>query len=343
MRSIFPRPLAAIAAGLAGFALACSTAPSSPATTTVFEAGSGGDAPSAEVSTAKDSAADAATSETVAGDAELDATAQTGADAVADSEPQPDIDWSEFLDPEDAVPTDAPEPTGPVGELYAQSADELYKLDVAKKAFVLVGKWSFDKKSGSVTDIAVDGTGQLFAITHADLFVCNVTTAKCKWLATMPEAYYGMTLVPKGTVDATGDAIIGVSQDGDWTRVTPSGGTAKLTKLGSFGGGWLCSGDAFSVKGVGTFATVKKATGGNDSLAEVDPKTGKVLKIVGDTGVKQLFGLAWWDNVVYGFSADGNAYTLDVTTGKASPVAGIAAPKGIKWWGAGVSTRAAGQ
>jgi hypothetical protein len=47
--------------------------------------------------------------------------------------------------------------------------------------------------------------------------------------------------------------------------------------------------------------------------------------------------------VFYGFSSDGNVYVLDVVTGKASVVSGIQAPKGIKWWGAGVSTRAAGK
>ncbi|MBM4344194.1 MAG: hypothetical protein FJ100_12570 [Deltaproteobacteria bacterium] len=335
---------AALAAGLSVCLFGACAAPPAVATTSTFDAGATGDAAAPETAGAKDAAAtDAPDAAPGTADAELDGGADGGDGALADGEPAQDIDWSELLDPEDVAAGDIAEPKGPVGDLYAQSAEELYKLDVAKKAFVLVGKWSFDKKAGSVTDIAVDGLGQLFAITHTDLFVCSVANAKCNWLATMPEPYYGLTLVPKGTVEANVDAMIGVSQDGDWTRVTPSGGTAKLTKLGSFGGGWLCSGDAFSVKGIGTFATVKKATGGNDSLAEVDPKTGKIVKILGDTGVKQLFGLAWWDNVVYAFSTDGNAYTLDIATGKAALVAAIATPKGIKWWGAGVSTRAAGQ
>ncbi len=329
---------AATAVGLAG----CSDP--APGAASVFDAGSGdgaaADAKAAE--TAAETSAETAAVADVATEVAPDVVADT-ADDSDDSVAQADVDWSELLDPPDApIAGDAAEPTGPVGFLYAQTADELYKLDLAAKAFSFVGKWSYDKNAGSVTDIAVDQYGQLFAITHKDLFLCNVDTAKCKWLMAMPEQYYGMTLVPKGTVDPEKDAIIGISQTGDWVQIiaTPTG--AKLKKLGSFGSGWLCSGDAFSVEGVGTFATVKKATG-NDSLAQVDPKTGKVLAVIGDTGVKNLFGLAWWAGVVYGFSSDGNVYELDTQTGKAVVAAGLASPKGAKWWGAGVSTRAAGK
>lgn len=335
----------------AAVALGCSeSAPA--ASSAVFDAGASADGGTGADAKVGDSVAvdQCAADQCNSGAADTEATdnASSGVDAPdpvadsADAAPPLDIDF-DLLDPQDAATADLVEPKGPVGQLYAHTAEELYKLDVAAKAFVLTGKWSYDKNAGSVTDIALDGYGQLFAITHKDLFQCNVDTAKCKWLAAMPEQYYGMTLVPKGTVDPNKDAMIGVSQDGDWVQIVVTGGVVKLQKLGNFGSGWLCSGDAFSVGGVGTFATVKKATGGNDSLASIDPKTGKVLKIIGDTGVKSLFGLAWWDNVVYGFSSDGNVYELDITTGKATPIGGISAPKGLKWWGAGVSTRAAGQ
>ena len=85
-----------------------------------------------------------------------------------------------------------------------------------------------------------------------------------------------------------------------------------------------------------------KGKGSSDSLAEIDPNTGAIKQIVGETGATGLFGLAWWNGVFYAFSSSGTVYTLDVTTGKATPVSGIATPKGAKWWGAGVSTRAAG-
>lgn len=303
----------------------------------------GGDGQTADGSASDSGGADA-------GDA-LDSSAEdsAAADSAVDSagDDAADVDWSDLLDPEDSTSGDSGsgdvvEPVGPVGQLYAETPDELYRLDLATKAFTKVGKFSFNKNPGEVTDIALDQGGALYAITNDDLFTCTVEAAKCTWLAALPEIFNGMTFVPKGTVSATADTLIGISQDGDWTQITVNGNKVSLKKLGTYGGGWLSSGDAFSVEGIGTYATLK-GKGTSDSLASIDPKTGKILKIIGETGAKGLYGLAWWSGVFYGFSSDGNVYVLDVTTAKATVVSGITAPKGVKWWGAGVSTRAAGK
>lgn len=258
-----------------------------------------------------------------------------------------DVDWSGLLDPEDAAsPADAVSPSGPVGQLYAETWDQLYRLDLATQAFVLVGTFTFDKNGGGVTDIALDENGLLYATTNDHLFSCNAQTAACTWLAAFPakmEAFNGLTFVPKGTVDPQQQALVGITQAGQWTRIQLTGGKVTLQQLGTYGGKWLSSGDAFSVEGIGTFATLKVSGGTEDTLARVDPKNGKILQIIGGTGVKGLFGLAWWSGVFYGFSSDGNAYILDIATGKATLAANITSPKGIKWWGAGVSTRAAGK
>ena len=276
----------------------------------------------------------------------LDATAEEVADtAVADTVEQ-DVDWSELLDPQDTAVADTTVDTGggtaaPVGQLYAESPDELYRLDLATKSFAKVGKFTFNKNPGEVTDIALDQDGSLYAITNDDLFTCTVQGAKCTWLAALPSIFNGLTFVPKGTVSPTEDILIGISQDGAWTQITFAGSKVTLKKLGGYADPWLSSGDAFSVEGIGTYATLK-GKGSSDSLASIDPKTGKILKVIGETGAKGLYGLAWWSGVFYAFSSDSNVYTLDIATGKASVVKGIQAPAGVKWWGAGVSTRANG-
>ena len=252
----------------------------------------------------------------------------------------PDMNWDELPDPDATPDVDF---SKPVGQLYAQTSDTLYRLDATANTFTLVGKFAFDKSSGSVTDIALDMYGKLYAITNHDLFICVTATASCKWLAVLPGTgtFNGLTFVPKGTISATTETLIGIGTDGSWNQIDVVGSSATVTKLGTYGGGWLSSGDAFSVEGIGTYATLKGVSK-TDSLAKVDPKTGAILGIVGETGVNQLFGLAWWNGVFYGVSNDGNIYTLDTATGKASKVSGIATPKGVKWWGAGVSTRANG-
>lgn len=279
------------------------------------------------------------------GAADGDAADATGATDAADltDEPDialPDIAWDDTSDLDGGLDIDF---TKPVGQLYAQTSDTLYRLDPIAAAFTLVGKFTFDKSGASVTDIALDMSGKLYAITDHDVFNCVASTAACTWLAALPGTgtFNGLTFVPKGTISATAETLIGIGTDGSWNQITVVGTSATVTKLGSYGGGWLSSGDAFSVEGIGTYATLKGVSK-TDSLAKVDPTNGKILSIVGETGVNQLFGLAWWNGVFYGVSNDGNIYTLDTTTGKASVVTGISTPKGVKWWGAGVSTRANG-
>jgi hypothetical protein len=239
------------------------------------------------------------------------------------------------------VPPELP-PLIPVGNLYAHTSTTLYRLQLATSSFAKVGTFSFNKNDGYVTDIAVDRNGVLFALTFDDVFQCNVETAACLWLASLPGSFNGMTFVPEGTVLPDQEALIGIAESGTWTHVQVVGGKATLKALGSYGGGWLSSGDAFSVVGVGTYATLK-GKGSSDSLALVDPKNGKIIKVIGETGASSLFGLAWWQNVFYAFSSSGKVYTLDTTTGKATQVQGISVPSGAAWWGAGVSTRAAGK
>lgn len=249
----------------------------------------------------------------------------------------------DLLDPEDAAETvEDTQVALPKGleTVYAHSSDTLYKLD--KGAFSLIGKFSFDKKFGQVTDIALDDAGDLYAVTFGDVFACDKSTASCKWLAALPQSFNGLTFVPKDVVLPGKSALIGIANSGDWNLIEVQNGTAKVTKLGSYGG-FTSSGDAFSVDKVGTYATVKSGFMGGDKLVQVNPATGAVLKTVGDCGVNDLWGVAWSQNVLYGFASSGGVYAIDINTGKAAPVPGLMVPNGVSWWGAGVSTRAAGQ
>ena len=270
-----------------------------------------------------------------------DSVADTTSDATADVGLSADI----AIAPDVAMTKDTSaadtKAMGVGSGLYAQTSTHLYRLDPVKKAFVLIGKFNFDKLGGSVTDIALDDGDSLYAVTFNNVFSCSHVTAKCKWLAKLPTSFNGLTFVPKGTVEPNKDALIGIGNDGSWNHIVIKGNTATVKKLGSYGSGYTSSGDAFSVKGVGTFATVVKGAGG-DKLIEVDPKTGKLIKLVGNIGASSLWGFAWSNSVFYGFSSNGKVYRIDEATGAGTPLAGITIPIGVSWWGAGVSTRAAG-
>ncbi|MFZ4578997.1 MAG: hypothetical protein ACOYOB_11430 [Myxococcota bacterium] len=282
----------------------------------------------------------------------LDVTGDLLADAATDGQMQ-DIAGVEETDDDDVLVVDydlldppetdvATVDTAPLlpglAVVFAHSSSLLYRLE--NKAFSLVGPFQFNKAAGSVTDIALDDAGQLFAVTFDDLFQCDKATAHCTWLASLPQSFNGLTFVPAGVLDVA-PVLIGISLSGDWNRITVSGGTATIQWLGDYGG-LASSGDAFSVEGIGTYATVT-AGGSTDLLVRVDPKTGAVLANVGDTHVSGLWGLAWSGGVLYSFAEGGGVYTLDMQTGSATPISGFANLPSTSWWGAGVSTRAAQQ
>ena len=114
------------------------------------------------------------------------------------------------------------------------------------------------------------------------------------------------------------------------------------------------AGDIVAVKGSEdgttpgkTFLTVKNSgnsgsCNGSDCLVEVDPKTGKLVKLWGKVGFDNVFGLAFWGGSVYGFDDAGDLFEVtfngsQLTTAKI-PVSN--APAGLKFWGAGSTTSA---
>ena len=273
------------------------------------------------------------------GDSGISDTGGTSTDTGPDV-----IDFDSFFDPDTgAVDTGGGSDVaigGGLAFVFAHSSDTLYRMD--KSGFVKIGYFSFNMNPGSMTDIAMDKNGALYGVTFDDLFKCDSKTAKCTWLASLPESFNGLTFVPAGTVKPSDEALIGIANSGTWNLIEVTGSTAKVTKLGAYSG-YSSSGDAFSVESIGTFATVKSASsfGGTDILVQVDPKNGTVLKTIGDTGVSDLWGFAWFGGKFYGFSDDTNVYEVDTTTGKATYSSTFKAPTGVQWWGAAVSTRAA--
>lgn len=334
---------------------ACSSAPSAvPATPAGGSAdatgvdGAGQDSASAEAGTGTDALA---AKDAPAGDgaAPVDAMPLDGSGSdggLADASPDAAPDATEDTAPDNGLdpdlgPDTGPPDTGPakgLGTLFAHTPSVLYRLDQA--GFVQVGPFQFDKNGGQVTDIALDEDANLFAITFFDLFGCNSKSAQCQWLASLPQQFNGLTFVPEGVLGPKAE-LVGIANSGTWNHLQIKGNTATIAPLGSYGGGFQSSGDAFSVEGVGTLATVTSGPFGGDKLAIVDPKTGTIKKVLGDTGVNGLWGLAWHADKIYGFSSNGQIVTLDPATGKATTASGLNAPGGVSWWGAGVSTRAA--
>ncbi len=240
--------------------------------------------------------------------------------------------------------------------VFAHSADTLYSLDTVTNVGTTIGKVNcLDTAQNEwLIDIALDAAGTMFATTGTRLLSVDAKTASCTEIGrtSVGDDYENypnsLSFVPKGTLDANEEALVGYAYDGAdqtqsaYVRINRTTGAISFV-------GWLnpwdattryeSSGDliALSNDGNRAYLTVRPLDGGTDRLAEIDPRTGSIVRIVGDTAQTQLYGLAYWNGKAYAFSGGGGVFSLDMTSGAATAMTLNGLPSVI-WHGAGVTT-----
>jgi len=274
------------------------------------------------------------------GDGDGDMTGDGDGDMTGDGDGDPppppdDEDMDGIPDPDDPFPNDPDLPGQATANLvYAHTSSRLFTMDPFDYEIVEIGQFSFNQSSGSVTDIAIDRWGVLYAITFNDIFVCDPDTAACYYLGDLPQSFNGMTMVPPGTIDPDDDTLIGVANSGDWYVITIVNQVAQLEEIGQYGGGLTSSGDAFSIQGTGTFGSVNKNGENGDVIVESDPTTGMVLEeLVVASGYTSLWGMAGWQGTIFGFNSGGEIIQVDPNN--PDQVVEVADTPHA-WWGAGV-------
>ena len=259
----------------------------------------------------------------------------------------------------DAQGGDASTPPGTPGRTYAHTVDTLYLFEPVSRDIKEIGKFSCLRKGEVVIDLAVDRTGNVYATTFNRFLTVDPNTASCTVIkeaeggGTYPNA---LSFVPAGTLDPTTEALVGYAQSAtdveadDYVRIDTK--TGEITKIGELnvadaGTQYFSSGDLFSLiqDSNRTFLSVRVLgdVGGTDRIAEVDPASGAIKRIVGDTMQRNIFGLGYWGGKGYGFSEDGRVSEIDMTTGVAVIVKTLTAVTGgspLPWYGAGVTTEA---
>jgi len=249
-----------------------------------------------------------------------------------------DTDNDGVPDISDPFPGDGTKPvTGLANTVYAHTSTTLFTMDVTSYAITTVGAFHGSGYSGQMTDIAIDRYGVLYGVTFNNLYVCDATTAECFELASLPQSFNGLTLVPRGTIDPVQDALVGIANTGDWYRVTLTGAQqAQLTGIGAYGSGYTSAGDAFSISGVGTFASVNVPGQVWNAIVRVEPTNGTALSELGTlTGYSEVWGLAGWQGAIFAFDAGGDVLLIDPNTAAVQ----VIQQTSNAWWGAGVTTR----
>ena len=123
--------------------------------------------------------------------------------------------------------------------IYATTDDSLYSMNPQTHAVTLLGK--FSSVTGSVTDVAVNGAGDVFVNTTSEVYKATLpsggaTSVKLTRLTSIAggASFYALGFTPEDALGAnTGEVLIGGDGAGElWSIDT---GTGATKDLGSFG------------------------------------------------------------------------------------------------------------
>lgn len=233
------------------------------------------------------------------------------AEDTAAPEPNPDADPNESedeLDP-DEVATE---------QIYVQTKSSLYSWSTENGLEFISYFLDWDNDTPSITDIAIDMQGRMFAVASDRLYQVNPNNADLSYIADLDERLYGLAFTSDGRLFGAGNGLYIVNTT-----------TGALTPF-SVDTDYETSGDIVGLPDGRLYWTV---TGVNpsagDDLVIVDPNNGNTA-YRGCIGHVDLWGVGYYDGQLFGFSNDGTMAVID-------PFSGAASSQTIldgEWWGA---------
>ena len=230
--------------------------------------------------------------------------------------------------------------------VYAHSNTVLYTIDLSTQALVVVGNFNAPPPQGStspdvITDLAVAPDGTIYTTSETALYTASATNGqvtKVGSLSTCGQKSVALTTTPDGKL-YMGD------YSGAICEIDISGATPVVKPPVTMQNGYALSGDMVGIDTGTVFGSAYKlsdaTTQNNNILVKVDVTTGAVTPI-GATGYPKLFGVAFQENKVFGFTHDqsGRVVTIDTTTGTGTMFGTFkdASNQPISFAGAGVSS-----
>ena len=236
--------------------------------------------------------------------------------------------------------------------VYAHSDTVLYSVDLQNKALVVVGPFNApivgsgsNAEADVMTDLAVAPDNTIYLTSETHLYTASATdghVTSVGALSACGSKAVALTTTPDGKL-WTGDFSGKLCQID--TTTNPPTVMAPLT----MGSATALAGDFAAVSDGTVFGTAYRlsdpsgsGTQANNLLVTVDMTTGAVTEI-GSTGFPKLFGVAFAQGQVFGFTHDGTGHvvTIDPTSGSGTLYGTFTDPstmKPISFGGAGVNS-----
>ncbi len=237
-----------------------------------------------------------------------------------------DADKDGIPDHADPFPDDPDRPgrTKP-GQLYANTASELFEISGGGRDARAVGRFSFaDGRARQVTDIAIDRYGVMYAISFDALLVCDPSTARCETLFGLLDSHNALAVVPGG--DEVPDRLVAATTAGGVRWMDREKGPEPLLALPG-----PSSGDLFAYSSNRIVAARDTGAALPDRLDEFSAAPPSILRGRDAPGMT-IYGLARCGADIYAFDENG---TIHLSPGGGSFVR--AASTVHPWWGAACS------
>ncbi|MBK6695182.1 MAG: hypothetical protein IPG50_23660 [Myxococcales bacterium] len=207
------------------------------------------------------------------------------------------------------------------GTLWANSPTVLYRIDPSTFAVTTVGSFNV---GDPMTDIALTPGGVLHGISQSALYQINKSTGAATAIAS---AGGGNSL----TFLANGKLLAAEAGGSVWS-INPANGAT--TSNGAFGNDLKAAGDLVAVADGSMYGVSSTSAGGGDAssnnlLLRVNVATG-AASVVGPIGHMNVWGLAYANAHVIGFTTEGKILNIDPATGAGT----VLAQKSVEFWGA---------
>ncbi|HEY3807749.1 MAG TPA: hypothetical protein VGL61_34430 [Kofleriaceae bacterium] len=227
--------------------------------------------------------------------------------------------------------------------VYAHSDTVLYSIDLSTQTLVTVGPFNSPNKE-AMTDLAVATDGTIYVISETFIYTASPSNGQVTELGPMTACgtdTVALTTTSNGQIWA-GD------YKGALCQIDVTASPPTIAAPITMGNGMALTGDFVGVSDGTIFGTAYTVSGSNSQaqqnnnvLVKVDLSTGAVTQL-GSTGFPQLYGVAFQEGKVFGFTHDGTGrvVTVDTTTGVGTLFGTFMDPstnKGISFAGAGVN------
>jgi hypothetical protein len=227
----------------------------------------------------------------------LDKNQETDSDDIIDSGTNIDDNDSDDEEPDELtfpIPTEMS---------YVHTPHQLYTW--SESGFLEIGSFTLeDNTQPSITDIAINSAGEVYAVSTSSLYRVNIETAQISLIGSLSQALFGLAFDASGDLYGIGNGLFIVNIATSGLIPIPLDISVQTTGdiVGLSDGTLMCFMD-------------NPAVANGDLIIQISPHTGTTTTLF-ETEYEQFTGVANIYDTILAFSSNGDLLLIDLNTGE---------------------------